>query len=92
MLVTSDTDLAALTIDQINYLLDDAGEDIVVDSAQFVQLNASDEYQYEVTYDSPVANTNVTNHVFIDLDDDDDPRITINDLAEEEDLFADWED
>ena len=89
MTVTADTDLTTLTIDQLNQLIDDAGSEVVVDSAIYVGQNASNEFQWEVTYFSPQTNTNVTNHVFIDYDLDGDPFLSINDLDPEEDLFPD---
>ena len=88
-LVTANSDLTALTIEQINWLISEAGSTIEVEEATFVQMNASDEAQYEVVYNSIVNNALVTNHVFIDIDIDGDPRLTINDLDPEEDLFAD---
>lgn len=87
MAVTAETDLSTLTVEQINELIADAGEAIQVDTAKFIQLNASDEYQYEVTYYSVVTESEVTNHVFVDIDIDGDPRLTINDLDLEDDLF-----
>ena len=87
MPVTAETDLSTLTVEQINELIADAGEAIQVDTAKFIQLNASDEYQYEVTYYSVVTESEVTNHVFVDIDIDGDPRLTINDLDLEDDLF-----
>lgn len=89
MPVTSDTDLSTLSVEQINELIADAGSAVQVDTANFVQLNASDEYQYEVTYYSVVTESNVTNHVFIDIDIDGDPRLQIDDLDPEDDLFPD---
>ena len=89
MPVTANTDLSALTVDQINELIADSGSAIQVEEARFIQLNASDEYQYEVIHYSAGASALVTNHAFIDIDIDGDPRLVINDLDEEEDLFAD---
>jgi hypothetical protein len=89
MPVTADTDLTTLTIADLNELIDNAGSEVVVDSATYVGINASDEYQWEVTYFSPQANTNVTNHVFIAYDLDGDPFLSIYDLDPEEDLFPD---
>jgi hypothetical protein len=70
-------------------LISDAGEAVEVGTAQFIQLNASDEYQYEVTYYSVVTESEVTNHVFVDIDVDGDVRLELNDLDPEDDLFAD---
>lgn len=89
MPVSADTDLSTLTVAQINELVADAGEAIEVDTALYIQRNASDEYQYEVTYFSAVANTEVTNHVFVDVDIDGDVRLELNDLDPEDDLFED---
>lgn len=89
MPVTAETDLSTLSVEQINELIADAGSAVQVDSANFIQLNASDEYQYEVTYYSVVTESNVTNHVFIDIDIDGDPRLQIDDLDPEDDLFPD---
>ena len=36
MPVTADTDLTALTVAQINELLDDAGSEIIVDGATYI--------------------------------------------------------
>lgn len=87
--VTANTNLAELSTGQINWLIAEAGSDIVADESRFLEQNASDEYQYEVMYDSPQANTYVTNHAFVDLDLQEDPRLVIYDLDPEEDLFAD---
>lgn len=89
MTVTADTDLSTLTLEQINEMIVDAGSDVVATSAVFVQINASDEAQYEVTYFSNVVNENITNHVFVDIDPDGDPRLQINDFDIEEDLYPD---
>lgn len=88
MPVTADTDLTALTVAQINELLDDAGSEIIVDGATYIGRNASDEYQWEVTYNSPQSNTYVTNHAFVDVDLDGEPFIALNDLVEEDDIFG----
>lgn len=89
MPVTAETDLTTLTIADINELIDNAGSDVVVDGATYIGRNASDEYQWEVTYFSSQANTNVTNHVFIDHDIDGDPVLQIDDMDPEDDLFSD---
>jgi hypothetical protein len=53
-----------LTLDEINALLIDAGETVQVTSARFIQINASNEAQYIVTYGEGREN-----HVFVyDLD------------------------
>lgn len=88
MPVTADTDLTALTVAQINELLDDAGSEIIVDGATYIGRNASDEYQWEVTYTSPQTSTYVTNHAFVDVHEDGDPFVSLNDLVAEPDIFA----
>ena len=87
--VTANTDLTSLSVGQINWLIDEAGELMEVDSRTYLGLNASDEHQYEVTYFSAAANTYVSNHAFIELDADGDPVLSIFDLDEEDDLFED---
>lgn len=87
-LVTANTDLSSLTVEQINWLIGEAGETIEVDEARFLEVNASDEHQYEVTYESVTALSYVTNHAFVDFDLQGDPRLVIHDMVEEEDLFA----
>ena len=87
--VTANTDLSSLTVEQVNWLIDDAGIDIVVDGARYLELNASTEYMYEVTYNSVGTGSYVTNHAFIDLDLQNDPRLFISDLDPEDDIFAD---
>ena len=90
MSVTRESDLTTLTLDQINWLMDDSGyENIEIEESRFLEINASDEAQYEVIYNSPGAGTLVTNHAFVEFDPDGDPRLSIYDLVEEEDLFAD---
>ena len=88
MPVDANTDITALTVSQINSLLDDAGSPVVVDEATYLSMNASNEAQYEVLYQSTQANAYVKNHVFVDLDLQGDVRATINDLVEEDDPFA----
>ena len=88
-LVTANSDLTSLTVEQINWLIVEAGETIEVDGVRFLELNASNEYQYEVTYESVGAQTYVVNHAFVDIDLQGDPRLMIHDMVQEEDLFAD---
>lgn len=83
--VTANTNLSTLTVDNVNWLIEEAGSPIRVDSVTFIQINASDEHQYEVDYNSPDYGP-VTNHVFIDIDEDGDPRAQIDDLGDEFDL------
>lgn len=89
MTVTADTDLTTLTLEQINEMIVDAGSDVVANDAKFIQINASDEAQYEVTYWSSVVERTITNHVFIDIDPDGDPRLQIDDFDVEEDIYPD---
>jgi len=88
-LVTANSDLTSLTVEQVNWLIGEAGETIEVDGVRFLELNASNEYQYEVTYESVGAQTYVVNHAFVDIDLQGDPRLMIQDMVQEEDLFAD---
>lgn len=85
MSVTADTNLETLTVDQVNFLIEEAGSDIRVTEASFIQINASDEYQYEVEYISPGYGP-VTNHVFIETLPDGEPSLSIDDLDEDLDL------
>jgi len=88
-LVTANTDLTSLTVEQVNWLIGEAGETMEVDGVRFLELNASAEYQYEVTYESVGAQSYVVNHAFIDIDLQGDPRLMIQDMVEDDDLFAD---
>lgn len=49
-----------LTLAEINQLLVDGGFEVQVDTAEFKQINASNEAQYAVTY-----NGGKKNHVFV---------------------------
>lgn len=84
VLVTPDSNLEELDLDQVNWLLDEAGEPMTANTSVFVQVNASDEAQYELTYWSDTANTLITNHAFVEFDDDGDPVINIFDFGDEE--------
>lgn len=48
------------TLEEINQMLVDAGESIEATNARFIQINASNEAQYEVTYGE-----GRTNHIFV---------------------------
>jgi len=48
------------TLEEINQMLVDAGESVQATSARFIQINASNEGQYEVTYGE-----GLTNHIFV---------------------------
>lgn len=72
-----------LSLARLNELMDEAGHDTVeLLSATFTELNASNEAQYEVTYDSPVTGGVVTNHLYVDVDLQDDTRLMFNPIAE----------
>lgn len=76
-----------LTLAEINQLIADAGSDIVVDSAVFKQVNASNEAQYEVTHGGKtnhafVTNNNGTYHINIETLGDNDPVVDPIDVAE----------
>lgn len=75
-------DLTALTLAQINTLMVEGGYPQTILTAEFIGANASDESQYTVTYFSTVRNENVTNHVFVDLDLQEDARLFMADLEE----------
>ena len=47
-LVTTGSDLSALSIEQINWLLTEAGSSLVATAIVLIGTNASDEVQYEV--------------------------------------------
>jgi len=75
-------DLTTLSLERINELIDEAGITVNIDSAQFTQLNASNEAQYILSYHSDLFNQTVTNHAFVDIDLQGDIRIRVNDLEE----------
>lgn len=75
-------DLTALTLAQINTLMVEGGYPQTILTAEFIGANASGESQYTVTYFSTVRNENVTNHVFVDLDLQEDARLFMADLEE----------
>ena len=75
-------DLTTLTLERIQELVAEAGSALSITDAKFVQVNASDEAQYEVTYWSPALGKNTTNHAFVDIDPDGDTRLFINDFDE----------
>ena len=69
------TPLTVLTLEEINALLIANGEDGGVDSAVFVQINASNEAQYDLTYFDDVSQQNVTFTAFIFYDVDNNIQI-----------------
>ena len=75
-------DLTALTLAQINTLMVEGGYPQTILTAEFIGANASDESQYTVTYFSTARNENVTNHVFVDLDLQEDVRLIMADLED----------
>ena len=81
MTVTANTDLTALSLEQINWLIDESSNpSLQAITSSYVGLNASDEYQYEITHNSLNINAVVSNHAFVDLDLQGDPRIQMNDI------------
>jgi len=72
-----------LSLARMNELMDEAGHDTVeLLSAAFTELNASNEAQYEVTYDSPVTGGIVTSHLYVDVDLQGDTRLMFNPISE----------
>lgn len=49
-----------LTLEEINSLLDRTGKNIVAEAATYVQVNASNQAQYEITYSG-----GLTDHIFV---------------------------
>ena len=74
-------DLAALTLDQINELSTDAGFPQEILTCSFNQVNASDEYQYNISYFSPIREEVVINHAFVDLDEQGDIRLAMAEIS-----------
>ena len=74
-------DLAALTLDQINELSTDAGFPQEILTCSFNEVNASDEYQYNISYFSPVRDEVVVNHAFVDLDAQGDIRLAMAEIS-----------
>ena len=74
-------DLAALTLDQINELSTDAGFPQEILTCSFNEVNASDEYQYNISYFSPIREEVVINHAFVDLDEQGDIRLTMAEIS-----------
>jgi hypothetical protein len=79
-LVTTGSDLSALSLEQINWLLEDAGSELTATEVVLVGTNASDEVQYAVTHYSPTRESVVVNHAFCDFDLQGDPRIQMYDI------------
>jgi hypothetical protein len=79
-LVTTGSDLSALSIEQINWLLTEAGSPLVATAIVLIGTNASGEVQYEVTHYSPTIESVVKNHGFCDFDLQGDPRIQMYDV------------
>lgn len=79
----SSENIEELSLARLNELMDEAGHDTVeLLSSTYVELNASGEAQYEVTYDSPVTGGIVTTHVFADIDLQEDTRLIFQPIAE----------
>jgi hypothetical protein len=77
-------DLTTLSLERINELMDEAGITNEISSAEFTQVNASNEAQYTLTYYSPIFKQEVTNHAFVDIDLQGDTRIRMKELEEGE--------
>ena len=48
-----------LSLEEINKLIADAGSEVVAETAEFRQINASNEAQYRITYGD------ITNNIFV---------------------------
>ena len=75
-------DLTSLSLERLNELMVEMGESVTLLSSSFLELNASDEAQYEVTHFSAVTGGNVQNHVFVDLDLQGDVELVFNDIED----------
>jgi len=75
-------DLTSLSLERLNELMVEMGETVTLLSSTFLELNASDEAQYEVTHFSAVTGGNVKNHVFVDLDLQGDVELVFNDIED----------
>jgi len=99
-LVTPASDLTTLNLEQINWLIDEAGSELTALSVNFVEVNASDEAHYKITYFSVPQDGNVEDNVFVDFDLQGDPRAQINEVEAgdmwlrrtEEEIAADSEE
>lgn len=75
-------DLTSLSLERLNELMVEMGETVTLLSSTFLELNASDEAQYEVTHFSAVTGGNVKNHVFVDFDLQGDVELVFNDIED----------
>ena len=70
--------METLTLEEINKLIADAGSDVVAETVEFRQINASNEGQYRITY--AVDGEEVTNSIFILQNEDGSFRASVNTL------------
>ncbi len=78
----SSEDLTSLSLERLNELMVEMGESVTLLSSSFLEVNASDEAQYEVTHFSAVTGGTVQNHVFVDLDLQGDIELVFNDIED----------
>jgi len=74
-------DLTALTLDQINELSTDAGFPQEILTCSFNEVNASNEYQYNISYFSTIREEVVIDHAFVDLDAQGDVRLAMAEIG-----------
>ena len=74
-------DLTALTLDQINELSTDAGFPQEILTCSFNEVNASNEYQYNISYFSTIREEVVIDHAFVDLDAQGDIRLAMAEIS-----------
>ena len=70
--------METLTLEEINKLIADAGSDVVAETVEFRQINASNEGQYRITY--AVDGEEVVNSIFILQNEDGSFRASVNTL------------
>jgi len=72
-----------LSLTRLNELMGEAGhETYELLSSTFIGINASEEAQYEITYDSPVTGGIVTTHVLVDIDLQEDTRLMFSPIVD----------
>jgi len=74
-------DLTALTLDQINELSTDAGFPQEILTCSFNEVNASNEYQYNISYFSTIREEVVIDHAFVDIDAQGDVRLAMAEIG-----------
>lgn len=75
--------LETLTLARLNELMVEAGHETVeLLSSSFLEMNASDEAQYNVTHFSPVVDGVAQNHVFVEFDLQGDITLMFNPIEE----------